>query len=264
MAEIVNSLTNLFFVYLASIGISSCIRNNHPRVFLVAFASYLIIGIGSFLYHASLRYWMQLLDELSMIYTTCILFFAVFSHGRSKSGQILLLLFIVSLAAFITGYYYHIKDPLFHQNMFALLTATVVLRSIYIMEKILRPQADLKTKLGRRNAQILQAMWVMIGCGISAIALGFLIWNLDNMFCSHLRRWRREIGLPWGVLLEGHGWWHFFTGVACYINITYGLWLRYCRDGKTQDVYLVWPSIFGSVPTVERRQGKAVEAAKTQ
>jgi len=30
---------------------------------------------------------------------------------------------------------------------------------------------------------------------------------LDNMFCGTLRRWRRDIGLPWGILLEGHGWW---------------------------------------------------------
>jgi dihydroceramidase len=50
-------------------------------------------------------------------------------------------------------------------------------------------------------------MWTMIACGLSAVAGGFLIWNLDNIFCGTLRRCRRDIGLPWGILLEGHGWW---------------------------------------------------------
>jgi dihydroceramidase len=55
LAEIVNAFINLIFIYLAYIGISSCIKNRHPWVFLVAYISYLIIGIGSFLYHLSLK-----------------------------------------------------------------------------------------------------------------------------------------------------------------------------------------------------------------
>jgi dihydroceramidase len=82
---------------------------------------------------------MQLLDELSMIYTTCVLFFVVFSYRQSKYRKILLLLCIITLAIFITGYYYYIKDPLFHQNMFALLTIVVVFWSMYVMDKTLRP-----------------------------------------------------------------------------------------------------------------------------
>jgi dihydroceramidase len=155
---------------------------------------------------------MQLLDELSMVYTTCVLFFAIFSHGQSTNRKLGLFAFIASVAVFITSYYHYIKDPLFHQNMFALLTVIVVCRSIYIMETLLRPAAR-KTEppppknLELRNADILRRMHVMIACGVTSIALGFLIWNLDNIFCPSLRRWRRAIGLPWGVLLEGHGWW---------------------------------------------------------
>ena len=50
-----NSLTNLAFVYLAYRGISNCVRNGHDTVFLVGFISYLIIGLGSFLFHSSLN-----------------------------------------------------------------------------------------------------------------------------------------------------------------------------------------------------------------
>lgn len=149
--------------------------------------------------------WMQLFDELSMIYTTCVLFFAVFSHGRSTAGQSLLALFVIGLAVFITLYYHYLGDPVFHQVMFAILTATVVLRSMYVMVETLRPKSQ--SELEHCNAEILRTMWAMIATGLSSIAIGFLVWNLDNIFCSQLRLWRRELGLPWGVLLEGHGWW---------------------------------------------------------
>jgi dihydroceramidase len=43
---------------------------------------------------------------------------------------------------------------------------------------------------------------------------GFLIWNLDNIFCDQARGYRRVIGLPWGVVLEGHAWWHLMTGLG--------------------------------------------------
>jgi dihydroceramidase len=166
---------------------------------------------------------MQLLDELSMIYTTCIMFYAIFSHGKSTFTSTSLFVFTALLATFITTYYHYLQDPVFHQNMFALLTVIVVFRSIYAMEITLRPSfkprrsidsspalaGDLKenSRIDARDMAILRMMWKMIACGVGAVAAGFLIWNLDNEFCPTIRGWRREIGLPWGILLEGHGWW---------------------------------------------------------
>lgn len=166
---------------------------------------------------------MQLLDELSMIYTTCVMFYATFSHNRSAEGALLILALAVFIAAFITVYYYHIKDPLFHQNAFALLTIIVYYKSLYGMIASLRlsRQAEIRAEVGRadvnnateqarvdqRARNIVKTMYQMIPVGLGSIALSFLIWNLDNAFCPTLRRWRRTVGLPWGILLEGHGWW---------------------------------------------------------
>lgn len=58
-----------------------------------------------------------------------------------------------------------------------------------------------------RDSKILTTMWWMIAYGLSVFLGGFAIWTLDNELCSTLRRWRRDVGLPWGILLEGHGWW---------------------------------------------------------
>ncbi|ERF68195.1 hypothetical protein EPUS_05276 [Endocarpon pusillum Z07020] len=262
-AEIVNSFTNLAFISLAYKGISSCIRNGHDTVFLVGFISYLVIGLASFCFHTTLKYTTQLLDELAMIYTTCIMFYSIFSYRRATSTKVVIALSVFLLAMFITLYYHYLKNPLFHQNMFALLTAIVFFKSIYAMEVTLRPvrrsQANQSHKAtsgeqareDQRDLAILRRMWQMLTVSLSSVGLGFLIWNLDNAYCPILRRWRRDVGLPWGILLEGHGWWHILTSVAQYINLTWSIWLRYCLNGEQDDVELVWPSFFTSVPVVE-------------
>lgn len=226
-AEIVNTLTNLLFVYLAYLGIQSCRKYGHDTVFLVSFVGYLLVGTGSFLFHATLKYPMQLVDELSMIYTTCLMCYATFSYSRSRLFSLWLALGLVSLAVFITLYYHYLQDPAFHQNAYTILTAVVLLRAMYVMEITLRPMlknaeekyrikegrsmTDAEKKIsraqGRRDQKILGTMWLMIGCGLSTFLGGFLIWHLDNVHCRQLRVWRRDMGLPWGMLLEGHGWW---------------------------------------------------------
>lgn len=171
---------------------------------------------------------MQLVDELSMIYTTCIMFYATFSHKKQPTYRIVLAFFLISLAIFITAYYHYLGDPVFHQNMYALLTAIVLFRSMYVMEVSLRPNIKAREEANKmmqkqnavteeqkreqqrqdvRDKKILKTMWFMIGCGLTVFLGGFGIWTLDNVYCSKLRIWRREVGLPWGIFLEGHGWW---------------------------------------------------------
>lgn len=241
-------MTNVLFLWLAVKGINNCLRNDHDRIFIITFVGYFLVGSGSFLFHTTLKcastiYYisavsreltvtrldpMQLVDELSMIYTTCLMFYATFSHNQKPPVPLLIALFLVSLSIFITGYYHYLQDPTFHQNAYALLTAVVVFRSIYVMEVNIRPRFKAKhserantqakktvseeekqeqRRQDVRDAKTLRTMWAMIGVGLSVFIGGFGIWTLDNVFCSSLRHWRREIGLPWGILLEGHGWW---------------------------------------------------------
>jgi dihydroceramidase len=159
---------------------------------------------------------MQLVDELSMIYTTCLMCFATFSYGKSQRYSVILALFLVGLAIFITTYYHYLQDPTFHQNAYAILTTIVLVRAIYVMEVNIRPRfraAETKATSAaqereeQRDYLILTQMWTIIACGLSIFLGGFLLWHLDNVHCSTLRQWRREIGMPWGFLLEGHGWW---------------------------------------------------------
>ncbi|KAL8835296.1 MAG: hypothetical protein Q9170_003382 [Blastenia crenularia] len=272
-AEIVNTLTNLMFVFLAFKGIRNCVKHGHDSVFFIAFVGYLLVGTGSFLFHATLKYPMQLVDELSMIYTTCLMCYATFSYSKSRQYAFTLALGLISLAIFITLYYHYLQDPVFHQTAYAILTVTVVARSLYVMEFTLRPslrnseetfkiqhrksmtadQKEISRLDDRRNAQILSTMWLIITVGLTTFLSGFGLWQLDNIFCSRLRSWRRGMGLPWGILLEGHGWWHLLTGIGAYYYLTWGIWLRHCLNGRQKEYLLVWPRIL-SLPEIVRSE----------
>ncbi|RAR07052.1 tubulin beta chain [Stemphylium lycopersici] len=272
-AEIINTLTNLLFMYLAAKGIRNCLKNGHDTVFLVVFIGYLLVGSGSFLFHATLKYPMQLVDELSMIYTTCLMNFATFSYGKSRLYSTILAIGLVSLAVFITLYYHYLQDPSFHQNAYAMLTAIVLFRAMYVMEVNMRPRfrskereaANPRRKGGvkavqqredQRDQEILRTMWTMIGFGLSIFLGGFGVWHLDNEHCTQLVQWRREMGMPWGFVLEGHGWWHLMTGTGAYFYIVWGVWLRHCLNYRQDEYELVWPNIW-TMPAVVKRQSAA-------
>ena len=258
-----NTFTNLLFIYLAFAGIRSCRKYGHDTIFLVSYVGYALVGSGSFLFHATLKCTllllhftlalilflserfkiiselhplirpppldpMQLVDELSMIYTTCLMCYATFSYSRSRLFSLYLALALSSLAIFITVYYHYLQDPAFHQNAYAILTAIVLFRSMYVMVSTLRSslkkseeeyrirhrgknmneeEREIIRGKDRRNRRILNSMWIMIAYGLSVFLGGFAIWALDRAYCVELREWRRELGLPWGIVLEGHGWW---------------------------------------------------------
>jgi len=96
----------------------------------------------------------------------------------------------------------------------------------------------------RRDKQIIKEMWYMVAYGLSIFLGGFGIWALDRAFCSQLRSWRHNIGLPWGILLEGHGWWHIMTGIGSYFYIVWAIWLRYCLNDKQDKYMLYWTRVW--------------------
>ncbi|KAJ2985600.1 hypothetical protein NUW58_g5443 [Xylaria curta] len=249
-AEFCNTVTNILFLWLGVRGIKGCIKYGHPFIFLVAFIGYMIVGCGSTLFHATLKYPMQLVDELAMIYTTCFMAHATFAYARSSRFSFILGVGLIGLAYFITARYYHTKDPLFHQNAYAILTATVVFSNMYIMEKVLRPALKAREEKRPSSSPVpstrasLSQMWIMVATGLSIFLGGFLIWNLDNMYCDTIRRWRHQIKLPFAVILEGHAWWHLMTGMGAYYYIVWRIWIHRCLDGDEDKFRLHWPSIY--------------------
>ncbi|OAA47162.1 alkaline phytoceramidase-like protein [Cordyceps fumosorosea ARSEF 2679] len=134
---------------------------------------------------------MQLWDELSMIYTTCLMMFASFSYSRSMAFSYMLGLGLLGLSAFISVYYHVTKDPEFHQAVYGILTAIVVFHGMWVMERRLRPA--LRARHGDEGSKLLGTLWAMVTTGLSVFLSGFLVWNLDNIYCTQIRALRREL-----------------------------------------------------------------------
>ncbi|RMD39876.1 hypothetical protein DV735_g5263, partial [Chaetothyriales sp. CBS 134920] len=251
----------------------------HDTIFAVGYVGYLLTAIGSFMFHTSLKYPWQLVDELNMIYTTCIMAYASLSYSRSTAVQIIIGVFLVIFCLSITLYYHYLQDPTFHQTVFAALTIFILIRSVHIMETTLRPSVRKTTESDRlekekkdlpvlskeqqqyeneRDEAILRNMWILFAYGLSIFLGGFAIWGLDRVYCSTFRRWRRQIGMPWGFLLEGHGWWHLMTAIGSYCYIVWGIHLRRVLNRQQEEYEMFWPNIWTLPEIVKKTKATTV------
>lgn len=118
-------------------------------------------------------------------------------------------------------------------------------------------------RVDKRDLDILGTMWILVAWGITVFLTGFALWGVDNECCGTLRSWRRSIGLPWGILLEGHGWWHLFTGYGAYCYIVWGIHLRHILNRRQDEYVLVWPRLWNLpeiVRTPKKVKGKTAKA----
>jgi dihydroceramidase len=166
--------------------------------------SLLALGIGSFLFHASMKYALEFVDELSMLLLAWSMLQAALTARQTPvvASRITwgLTVFFLGFAAF------HVfSAQIIYQVIVFLLSITaIMLRNQYIFHwakpPLPRPEAR------DWNRRIWQAF------GISMF--GYLLWNIDLELCHVLRSTRAQIGLPWAWLLELHGWWHILTAIG--------------------------------------------------
>ena len=112
------------------------------------------------------------------------------------------------------------RNPIYHQAVFATLMFTTTFRTIYL----LRNGEDSKRLPQAQRTTIAR----LFSSGAATFAFGFLIWNLDNIFCNTVTQWKQAVGWPTAFLLEGaplfspglsqasnlhagHSWWHVLT-----------------------------------------------------
>jgi len=96
-----------------------------------------------------------------------------------------------------------------------------------------------------RNSKYLQNSGTLI------FLFGFLIWNLDNMFCDQITVWRAKAGMGqyFGWASQGHAIWHLFTGLGAHriaAGVTY-LTLSIHQPNQYRITYTL-----GIVPCVSR------------
>ncbi|KAF5312908.1 hypothetical protein D9619_002616 [Psilocybe cf. subviscida] len=246
IAEMANTFSNLFTVLLALAGYREACREKLPTRYGTGYLGIALVGIGSFFFHATLLFEAQLADELPMIYVGSMSLFLLFDTksgfsidtSRSRALMVALALFDV----LFTWSYMVSRNPIYHQLVFAGLVIGTAARVAYILNNASPSGPDASTQSTpcvtsttlaspsstSQNANETRPVYKPIppkkkstiaaffSTGAGLFALGFLVWNLDNIFCGALTKWKVGLGWPMAFLLEGHSWWHVLTGLGTY------------------------------------------------
>jgi dihydroceramidase len=215
-------------VMLAIYAMINVIRNKHERRFLLVALGFITVGVGSWMFHMTLLYEYQLLDELPMIYATCVPYWIVFSFGKSRIDSFKVALQISSAAAILTAVYLHYRNPTIHQAGYGFLNLVIVSKSVLLT---LDHVYDERAK---------KHLWKTLAIGLSSFLMGYALWNLDIHLCETWRYYRRVVGMPYGFLLEGHAWWHLLTGTGVYYYIVYLEYLQLFLTGREKEYKFVW------------------------
>ncbi|VEU19808.1 DEKNAAC100842 [Brettanomyces naardenensis] len=243
-AEIINTVTNLIYVYFAFNLLLSTIRNKHGPIFLVVSLGLFIVGVGSWLFHATLWYEFQLLDELPMVYFTWIPFAYVLTvEVENRTAKYLIYLGVVSSMILFTIIYMFIyQNPVLHEVIYGCLNLVLIYRTIVLTNRYVTDKA------------FKRFMFRLLLFSLSEVSLAFLAWNLDTVYCSSLIELRRLVGLPLGIFLELHGLWHILVGLGIHHFILFtqclNAWYRKKQAhyqvkwwlGLPFEIYLVSPN----------------------
>ncbi|WVR06243.1 hypothetical protein IAU60_003273 [Kwoniella sp. DSM 27419] len=248
IAETVNTLTNLPFMILGLSGFANVLRNGLPKKYSLCYLGLTLIGIGSFGFHMSLRWEWQLMDELPMIYLVSYAAYLVLETSLRHNAGFTYLGPAVMLAwdVFVTVSYIYLPNPVYHQVAFAIIILTTTARTAQLAAR-LPAGHPVRGKIGRTMAR-----------GVVTFALGFAIWNIDNVFCDRLRVIRGFIG-PLGVFTEGHAYWHLMTGYGSYLIFTASI-LLHLVSSKSLDAYSFDENDW--FPVIKPIHGKARTAVK--
>jgi len=87
------------------------------------------------------------------------------------------------------------RNPVYHQIVFASLIIITTLRITYILQL-----SDASTRI---PAKAKKTIIHFFSTGTVLFLLGFLMWNLDNVFCHTLTMWKVTLGGRLLFLLEG-------------------------------------------------------------
>ncbi|EKM84053.1 hypothetical protein AGABI1DRAFT_81775 [Agaricus bisporus var. burnettii JB137-S8] len=249
IAELANSFSNLYTITISLVGYLSTVKQVLPKRYALGYLAVALVGVGSFLFHATLLYEAQLADELPMIYVGSMGLFITFDDGpgfslESRRSKLLIAFLLLFDLSFSWSYYIY-RNPVYHQVVFATILLITAGRIIYMLKW--SEAAD------RIPASEKRAITKLFGTGAVLFVFGFLIWNMDNIFCDFLIARKLSIGWPFAFVLEGHSWWHIFTGAGTYYKFVGIQYATLCVKDDPAPYTVGWN--YG-LPCIERIQLK--------
>ena len=210
VAEFWNTVTNLGMIILPVYGLIRCRKLKIELKYTYSFILLLLVGIGSWMFHMTLWFEMQLLDEIPMMWCGSYIVYCLYKSRCSKStSQTKIVSTLLWCNCFIgTILYLFNKNPIFFQTIFALIVTFGIMLSFHY-------NYNYYSRLGMKLS-IAAVLFTLVG---------FLCWNIDNLNYDQVTTLRNEVlrphkGLRYlSPITQLHGWWHLFAGFATYSQI---------------------------------------------
>ncbi|MDX2052893.1 MAG: ceramidase [Polyangiaceae bacterium] len=198
IAEFFNTTSSLVILAVALFGGLLHYRGVERR-FTAAFAALGVVGVGSTAFHATLRFELQLLDELPMLYTALILVYVLVENRASRRfGKWFLALLLAHgvLVTVLTAWTRSsIQFYLFHASFGSL--------ELFALVSCIR--------IGLRQSS--QALRRVFHIGIGSYVLGIVLWFIDLKYCSLVSFMLPGLGL---VNPQLHAVWHVLVALGFY------------------------------------------------
>mmetsp|Transcript_56141 Transcript_56141/g.180174 ORF Transcript_56141/g.180174 Transcript_56141/m.180174 type:complete len:293 (+) Transcript_56141:81-959(+) len=204
MAEPVNTISSASLVALPCFFLAFHDASRDATIMAVLLIA---IGVGSILFHASLRYLMQLFDELPMLWYSLMGASSLLWRLR---GMDLKRPAVACAAALTSGALLTEQHSALHEVCRGLMSCTfsgcLVVMGWGSTSLVVR----LKEAEGKRRHVSVAAERIHT-VGFLMFVLSVMCWLADNYFCPAL--WRLPWGLPYPHL---HTWWHLLVAAAMY------------------------------------------------
>ncbi|GAP91306.1 putative alkaline ceramidase family protein [Rosellinia necatrix] len=204
-AEFINTLTNLLYVFFAlqymygpgSRGLFA------PKADFMS-VSLFVLGIASFLFHASLRHTLQFGDELAMIGIVWSILQGLLTVRRSSGYDRFINTSLAVVFPLFAAFYLWTGKIIYHVIGFSIAIALIIVRGVYLFYW---------REPGFPPAKV--AQWRVRGrASLIFMGVAYALWHADLELCAELRNLRQQVGAPWAWLLELHGWWHVLTAMS--------------------------------------------------
>ncbi|KAG0093099.1 Alkaline ceramidase 3 [Podila epicladia] len=231
-----NSISSFAIVAVAVAGYfllpSSC-----PRRFSVLMQSYAVLGIGSVLFHGTLRHKMQLLDELPMLYSATIIFFICIETKIGKVGQwfpLALTAWLIITTVFFSTTTGTLQSVSFQTTYLTTQSCMIYfLRVFHVQQRVIRPNPMAST---------------VMRLAVASTIIAVTVWLTDYRLCVYVNGVSPETILSLNP--QFHAWWHCFSGIAVYSASVLVIYYHYDIRNEHPSLYL-WKGFFPalSVPS---------------
>ena len=214
VTEVFNSGTSIYYVFIALYAffkhreiLKMDITSLRFQVMLLMLA---IVGCGSVAFHGTLRYHMQLLDEIPMIYLILTSAWILTNRRTTEPTRGGLIIGGIYIGACLLLTVVLLTTPQ-HSNIHNFFRGSGVVTFVVHLIYTFYCSSLAITEVSKTDAMAAAHMSNLFVKGFLSICIALVCWISDNMFCETL------LGLPLPIFVNLHAWgWHIGTAQSVY------------------------------------------------